>query len=144
MNSPQMTPKGGNCLRKSFLRENLRNLRTISHVNTKLNHIQNWPELAREVKWSALALAKKCGVSVRTLHRHFLQHMGKNTKTWLAEQRQHNALELLCDGSSIKETAACLGYKQQTNFTRQYKCQTGVCPSLQPSANHSQPTTVRK
>jgi len=35
-----------------------------------------------------LAGAKNCGVSVRTLHRHFLQHTGKNTKTWLDEQRQ--------------------------------------------------------
>jgi AraC-like DNA-binding protein len=100
--------------------------------NYRLKDIHNWPDLARETKWSASVLAKKCGVSVRTLHRFFLKHMGKNTKAWLQDQRQHNAFELLCDGSSIKETAACLGYKQQTNFTRQYKSQTGACPSLQP------------
>jgi AraC family transcriptional activator FtrA len=104
-------------------------------MNTKLNNIQNWPELARQAKWSASALAKLCGVSVRTLHRHFLQHMGKNTKAWLDEQRQHNARELLCDGSSIKETSACLGYKSQSNFSRHYKHQTGICPSQQPPAN---------
>lgn len=99
----------------------------------RLKHIQNWPELAREVKWSASALAKKCGVSVRTLHRYFIKHMKKNTKAWLADQRQENAFELLSVGSSsIKETADCLGYKQQTNFTRQYKSQTGICPSLKP------------
>ncbi len=103
--------------------------------NFRLKHIQNWPELARETKWSASALAKKCGVSVRTLHRHFLQHMGKNTKDWLAEQREHDALELLCDGSSIKETAACLGYKQPNNFTRHYKSRTGISPSRQSAAN---------
>jgi len=78
---------------------------------------------------------EKCGVSVRTLHRHFLKHLGKNTKTWLAEQRQHNALELLCNGSSIKETATCLGYKQPNNFTRHYKSQTGICPSRQSPAS---------
>jgi transcriptional regulator GlxA family with amidase domain len=115
-----------------LLCENLRNLRTISHMNTKLDHLQNWPELAREAKWSVSALAKNCGVSVRTLHRHFLKQMGKNTKTWLAEQRQRNARELLCDGSSIKATASCLGYKQPTNFTRKYKDHWGICPSLQP------------
>jgi transcriptional regulator GlxA family with amidase domain len=103
--------------------------------NSRLKHIQNWPELAREAQWSASALAKQCGVSVRTLHRHFLRHTGKNTRTWLDEQRQRDARELICDGSSIKETAACLGYKQQTNFTRHYKHQTGHCPSEQPSAN---------
>lgn len=102
-------------------------------MSQKLHQITNWPERAREAKWSAAALARKCGVSVRTLHRHFLMHMGKNTKSWLAEQRQQSALELVCNGSSIKEIAACLGYKQQTNFTRRYKCQTGACPSLQPS-----------
>jgi len=100
--------------------------------NSRLKHIQNWPERARQVNWSAAALAKLCGVSVRTLHRHFLKELGRSTKIWLAEQRQLNALELLCDGSSIKETAACLGYKQQTNFTRKYKSETGICPSLQP------------
>jgi AraC-like DNA-binding protein len=61
---------------------------------------------------------KKCGVSVPALHRHFLKQMGQNTKTWLAEQRQRHGHELLCDGSSIKEMASCMGYKQPTNFTR--------------------------
>jgi AraC-like DNA-binding protein len=98
----------------------------------KLKHIQNWLELARQAKWSASALAKQCGVSVRTLHRHFLQHTGKNTRIWLDEQRQRNAHELLCDGSSIKETADCLGYKSPSNFARHYKHQTGLRPSQQP------------
>jgi AraC family transcriptional regulator, transcriptional activator FtrA len=104
-------------------------------MNTKLNHVQNWPELAKQAKWSASALAKECGVSIRTLHRHFVKHIGKNTKIWLAEQRQQNARQLLCDGSSIKETAACLGYKQPNNFARHYKGQTGICPSQQLPAN---------
>ena len=102
---------------------------------TKLKHISNWPERARQAKWSAAILAKNCGVTVRTLHRHFLQHMGKNTKTWLDEQRQHNAHELLCDGSSMKETSDCLVFQQQSSFTRYYKHQTGHCPSQQPPAN---------
>ena len=77
-------------------------------------------------------MAKLCGVSTRTLHRHCLKHLGTNTKTWLAEQRQRDAHELLCDGSSIKETAACLGYKQATNFTRQFKNHTGINPTQPP------------
>ncbi|HXI70049.1 MAG TPA: helix-turn-helix domain-containing protein [Verrucomicrobiae bacterium] len=112
---------------------------------TKLKHIHNWPELAREAKWSASALSKQCGVSVRTLHRHWVKHMGKNTKTWLAEKRQRNAIILLCDGYSIKETASCLGYKQPNNFSRQYKSQTGICPSRQPlSVNTGQSANDRK
>jgi AraC family chitin signaling transcriptional activator len=114
-------------------------------MSIRLNHIQNWPELAQQANWSAAALAKKCGVSVRTLHRHWVKQMGKNTKTWLAEQRQRQAHELLCDGSSVKETAFCLGYKQPTNFTRKYKNHWGICPSLQPPAvGPAQTANVRK
>jgi len=104
-------------------------------MNSKLNHIKNWPELARQANWSAGALAKLCGVSTNTLRRHFLQQMRKTPGVWLAEQRQHQAIELLRDGSSIKEVAACLGYKQQTNFTRKFKEFWGACPSLQSPAH---------
>jgi AraC-like DNA-binding protein len=98
-------------------------------MNTKLKHLQDWPELARQAKWSASALGKLCGVSVRALHRHFVKERGMNTKIWLAEQRQHKALDLLRDGLSIKETATALGYKEASSFTRRCKNQTGLCPS---------------
>lgn len=100
-------------------------------MNSKLNHIQNWLELAQKANWSASEIARQCGVTVRTLHRYILKKMGKNTKAWLAEQRHRNAQELLRKGSSIKEVASRLGYKQQTNFARQYKYKTGTCPSLE-------------
>ncbi|HZQ47770.1 MAG TPA: helix-turn-helix transcriptional regulator [Verrucomicrobiae bacterium] len=104
-------------------------------MNSKLNHIHNWSELAQQTNWSAAALAKKCGVSVRTLHRHILKQTGKNSKTWIAEQRQRQAIELLVDGLSIKEAAHLLGYKQATNFSRKYKQFWGISPSRQPPAD---------
>jgi transcriptional regulator GlxA family with amidase domain len=61
-------------------------------MNSKLNHVKNWPELAQAANWSAAILAKKCGVSVRTLERHFLKEMGKSPKAWLAETRQQLAV----------------------------------------------------
>ena len=100
-------------------------------MNYKLQQIQNWPELARQANWSVAALAKLCGVSANTLRRQFLQQMRKTPGHWLAEQRQHQAIELLRGGSSIKEAASCLGYKQQTNFTRRFKEFWGDCPSVQ-------------
>lgn len=99
-------------------------------MNARLAKIQNWPELARQANWSTIVLAKQCSISRDTLRRHFLRHFGKPPKIWLAEQRQQQAIELLRDGSSIKETAACLGYKQQTNFTRKFKDFWGACPSM--------------
>jgi transcriptional regulator GlxA family with amidase domain len=99
-------------------------------VHTNLKYIQDWPERARQAQWSVTVLAQQCGVSADTLRRHFLKQMGKSPGTWLTEQRQKRAVELLRDGSSIKETSAYLGYKHQTNFTRKYKEYWGACPSL--------------
>ena len=110
-------------------------------MSNRLNKIVDWVSLARQAQWSASAMAKQSGVSVRTLHRHFLRHMGKNTRAWLDEQRQHAARELLSDGSSGKETSAYLGYKQQSSFSRHYKQQTGHCPSKQPPANPVTPNS---
>ena len=98
--------------------------------NSCLEHNQNWSERAREAQWSASALAKLCGITVRTLHRYFLKQMGVNPKIWLAEQRQKEAMNLLRDGSSIKETATALGYKEPGSFIRRCKNQMGICPSL--------------
>jgi AraC-like DNA-binding protein len=98
-------------------------------MNRKLQCIQIWPELARQSNWSVTALAKLCEVSSDTLRRHFLANSGKSPRHWLVEERQWQAIELLRDGSSIKETAARLGYNQQTNFTRKFKKHWGVCPS---------------
>lgn len=98
-------------------------------MSTKLKHIENWPELAQRAGWSSVELAKMCSVSRDTLRRYFVRHMGKATKAWLNERRQQSALQLLREGHSVKETASCLGYKQQTNFTRTFRHFWGVCPS---------------
>jgi AraC family transcriptional activator of mtrCDE len=97
-------------------------------MTNKLQNIHNWAELARQAKWSVTALAKLCEVSKDTLQRHLHQHTGQAAGHWLAELRQHQAIELLRDGSNIQETSICLGYKHQTNFTRAFKAYWGVCP----------------
>jgi AraC-like DNA-binding protein len=96
----------------------------------RLKDIQNWPERARAAKWSAATLARNCGVSVRTLHLYFLQQAGKNTKAWLAELRLQCAIELMRAGSSIKATSITLGYKNHSSFTRKFKAERGICPTL--------------
>ena len=98
-------------------------------MNTKLNHLQKWPELALAANWCAATLAQNCGVSLRTLERYFLDEMGKCPKVWLSEQRQQWAAKLLQGGSSVKETAALLDYKHPSHLTNGYKKQWGCCPT---------------
>ena len=98
-------------------------------MNSKLNHIENWTELVNEANWSASALAKKCGVSARTLERFFLKKMGKSPKAWLAEQRLHRAVELLRDGSSVKEVANLTGFLHASTFSREFKKHLNCCPT---------------
>jgi AraC-like DNA-binding protein len=96
---------------------------------TKLNNINNWPELARQANWSVGKMAKLCGVSVRVLERHFHQTQAKSPKAWLTEQRQKQALELLDGRIPVKEAAARLGYQHAHHFSREFKAYWGYCPA---------------
>jgi transcriptional regulator GlxA family with amidase domain len=98
-------------------------------MNSKLNHIQNWPELAEQAKWSVSNLAKLCGVTTETVRKHFTSHMGKTTQEWLAEHRLKEAKSLLNTKMQIKEIAISLGYNHQSNFSRSFKVSVGFCPS---------------
>jgi AraC-like DNA-binding protein len=98
-------------------------------VNTRLQHIQNWDQYALESNGSATTMAKQCGVSVRTLERYFLKTFNKSPRMWIAERRQNRAIELLLAGSTVKETAISLGYKNQSHFSREFKKHNGNSPS---------------
>jgi transcriptional regulator GlxA family with amidase domain len=90
-------------------------------MTVRLYHILNWPELAQKANKSVAALAKSCGVSLRTLERHFQKEIGKSPKNWLAEQRLLRANELIQGGSSVKEVATSLDYKHPGHFSRDFK-----------------------
>jgi AraC family transcriptional regulator, arabinose operon regulatory protein len=96
---------------------------------SRLDKIQNWPELAHQSGWCVIVLARQCAVSPRTLERYFREQMRAPPKKWLAEQRQHEALKLLNEGFSVKETAFQLGYKHAAHFSRQFKKELGFCPT---------------
>ena len=98
-------------------------------MNTKLNYVQNWLELAKQSNWSVARLARLCGVSVRTLEMFFLKTWSASPRTWLNEQRQKLAVEFLRDGKSVKETATELSYLHAHNFSRQFKKYWGHYPT---------------
>jgi AraC-like DNA-binding protein len=98
-------------------------------MSSFLNHLPQLPELAQQSKWSASALAKQCGVSMRTLERHFLKHLGKSPKAWLNEQRQLQAIKLLREGSPVKAVAGVMHYKHPNHLSKDFKKFWGVCPT---------------
>jgi AraC-like DNA-binding protein len=53
--------------------------------------------------------------------------VGIRTKAWLTEQRQFDAVKMICDGASIKAAASSLGYKHSPNFSRSFKSRFGTC-----------------
>jgi transcriptional regulator GlxA family with amidase domain len=104
-------------------------------MNTKLNQNPNWLELAKQAKWCVKKLAVLCNVSTRTMERHFVKTMGKSPKLWMEDQRQRQAIELLRNGASVKETSGHLGYRHAGNFSRDFKERWGHSPSSLPVSN---------
>jgi hypothetical protein len=69
-------------------------------------------------------LEKRSCKPVEQEENHEKGHAGRGLETiW------EMSVELLREGSSIKETASSLGYKHSTNFTREYKHYWGNIPS---------------
>jgi len=89
-------------------------------MNTRLNLIQNWPERAEHSQWSAALMAQNCGVSLRTLERHFLEKFGKCPRCWIGQMQQQRALEHLSGGFNVNETAAKLGYGHTSSFCHKF------------------------
>ena len=79
--------------------------------------------------WSVANLAKQCGVSVRTLERYFLESKGRKPKAWLNERRQQQAMKMLLQSYSVKETARRLGYSWASTFCREFRKHWGFPPA---------------
>ena len=89
---------------------------------------ENWEQLAKEAHFRPQALAERCGVSMRTLQRHFRARYDQTVSDWLRELRLNQAFNSLKGCESVKEVAFDLGYKQPSHFTRDFKKRFGVPP----------------
>lgn len=76
------------------------------------------------------ALARGCAVSVRQLERFFDAHFCQPPKKWLRGLRLCRALEMLCDGCSVKETAITLGYVDTAHLSKDFVSGFGFPPTL--------------
>lgn len=95
-------------------------------------------------------LAKLCaraGVSVRTLQRTFRKDVGTDFESWRRQVRLTKAVELLVNGSSVKEAAFAVGYRQSSAFVELFRRTFAATPkawtSLLINRRHTS-NTVRK
>jgi AraC-like DNA-binding protein len=93
-----------------------------------LKGIENWPARAAGASYCVYRLAEQCRVSTRTLDRFFEEKFGLPPWDWLHEERMKRARELLVDGSTVKETAVILGYRDPSHFSRDFKKHHGYPP----------------
>jgi AraC-like DNA-binding protein len=90
----------------------------------------DWQNLAHRSQFKPGKIAQLCGVSSRTVQRHFRQFYGCTLGQWLRDYRLDTAYRRLAAGEAIKVVAIELGYKQLSHFSRDFKRQYGCAPSL--------------
>ena len=113
---------------------NPRNLFVHTRAAIPLPEQTTWESLALASSFKPGLLARRCGVSLRTLQRHFTKHYGITLSESLRRMRLSLAFARLQHGERIKCVAYDLGYKQLSHFSRDFKSFCGVPPSaIQPS-----------
>src|SRR5436305_14326778 len=94
------------------------------HVDRK------WDKLANDAEYKPSRLARVCGVSLRTLQRHFSEKYSVTISAWLTSVRLRAAYARIVAGDRVKEVAFDLGYKQLSHFSREFKRFHGIAPSF--------------
>lgn len=97
-------------------------------MHSRLNRIEDWSLLARDARYSVILIARRCGVSSRHLERYFQVKFQKSPHAWLRELRMKRAVELLRDGSDLKQVADQLCYREAAHFHHDFKAYYGVTP----------------
>jgi AraC-like DNA-binding protein len=67
------------------------------------------------------ALSASAGASVRTIERAFRSEVGTDFATWRRQARLMKAVELLAGGSSVKQVAFAIGYRQPSAFVEMFR-----------------------
>jgi AraC-like DNA-binding protein len=75
------------------------------------------------------ALARKAGMSARTLQRLFARETGMRFVEWRQRLRLIHAVTALNSGASVTEAAAEAGYASASAFTAAFRAQMGETPS---------------
>jgi AraC-like DNA-binding protein len=67
------------------------------------------------------SLCATAGASVRTIERAFRSEVGTDFATWRRQARLMKAVEMLAGGSSVKQAAFAIGYRQPSAFVEMFR-----------------------
>jgi len=84
------------------------------------------------------------GVSVRTVERIYRREIGTDLAAWRRQVRLIRAIQLLVSGSSVKEVAFAVGYRQPSAFVQSFRGLFGVTPRAWSSALRRAPELSRR
>jgi AraC-like DNA-binding protein len=99
-------------------------------MNSRLDLITNWEQLAAESGYRIGEMARNSGVSARQLRRYFQKQNGTKPKQWFDKLRADAAARQLERGESVKNAALDQGFKHPQSFTRFFSRIKGAPPKL--------------
>lgn len=80
--------------------------------------------------WSVSELCNVLQLNERTFARVVERSLGINPKDWLCRLRAVAACQLLREVGKVEPVANMLGFKHVADFSREFRRQTGVIPSI--------------
>lgn len=83
----------------------------------------------RECGWKVGRLGKSLGLERRTFARMVKQSLGINGKTWLRQLRAVEACHLLREEGKINAIAHRLGFRDDSDFAREFREHIGMSPA---------------
>jgi len=98
--------------------------------NSPLAPLLEWVRTNPKLSHGLPALAKRAGMSPRTLQRHFREATGLSPKQWLVRERVSLAKEAL-EGTNapLWKVAESAGFGAEESFRRHFRLVTGTSPS---------------
>ena len=100
-----------------------------NYKQTVFDEIKNYLDAKFNEDISVEGIANSYKFDSRYLSRTFKKHFGKSIKEYLIDVRIKNAIEYLSRGISVNECAFLCGYKDEFNFSKSFKKNTGYPPS---------------
>ena len=98
--------------------------------NPHVRRVENYIRASYMLPIRVDAIAKELCLDRRYLARLFKTHTGRTLQEFLIQVRLEAAMEHLRRGTSVKETAALVGYEDVANFSKMFKRVYGLAPGF--------------